>query len=210
SRLLSSGAPPLSWIEYALLAGAIAYLVGLNYLVGGSRGNTRDFFLASRKIPGWVALLSFVATEVSAVTIIAVPATAYMENWEYGQFFIGSVAARFVIAYLFIPAFYRYNCVTIYEFLKHRFGAATQRTATVFFFITRLLGSGVRLMAAALAFSVLLGWRIGPTIVIFATISLTYIMYGGIKAVVWTGVSQASAFIIGGLVSIVYLVSQTH
>ena len=126
----------------------------VGYKTGKSQQTTRDFFLGSRKIPGWAACLSFVATEVSAVTVISVPAIAYMENWEYAQFFIGSTAARFVIAYLFIPAFYHYNCTTIYEFLLHRFGAETQYTATVFFFVTRLLGSVVRFMVAALALSV--------------------------------------------------------
>src|SRR5882672_11059553 len=156
-------------------------MLALGYWKGGGQATTKDFFRAGQQIPWWAACLSFVATEVSAVTLISVPATAYMENWEYAQFFIGSTAARFVIAYLFIPAFYRYNCTTIYEFLKHRFGAATQYTGTIFFFITRLLGSGVRLMVASLAVSVLLGWHILPTILFFTLVSLAYIMYGGIQ-----------------------------
>ncbi len=205
-----TGQSHLGRLDAIILFGLVCILVTLNYKLGGSGKNTQDFFLARRKIPWWVALLSFVATEVSAVTIISVPAIAYMENWEYAQFFIGSTAARFVIAYLFIPAFYHYNCITIYEFLKHRFGPATQYTATVFFFVTRLLGSGVRLMAASLAMSVLFGWHILPTIVFFSTISLTYIMYGGIKAVVWTGVFQASMVILGGLATIGFLVSHIH
>ncbi len=196
--------------DFIILSVLVGLLITLNYMLGRRSRNTGDFFLAGRRIPWWVAVLSFVATEVSAVTIISVPAVAFKENWEYAQFFIGSTLARFVIAYLFIPAFYHYNCVTIYEFLKHRFGPATQYTATVFFFITRLLGSGVRLMAASLAMSVLFGWHILPTIVLFATISLTYILYGGIKAVVWTGVFQASMFIVGGLASIIFLILNIH
>ena len=86
------------------------------------------------------------------------PATAYSENWQYVQFFVGSSLAKFAVAFLFIPAFYRYDCTTIYEFLRHRFGAASQVTGSLFFFVTRLLGSGVRLMAAALAVSILMGW----------------------------------------------------
>src|SRR5579862_6941230 len=135
----------LTWPDYLILAVLVAFMIALGNLLGGREKNTQDFFLARRRIPGWVACLSFVAAEVSALTIISVPATAYMENWQYAQFFIGSTLARFTIAYLFIPAFYQYNCTTIYEFLKHRFGPDTQYTGTVFFFITRLLGSGVRL-----------------------------------------------------------------
>src|SRR4029450_13602875 len=79
------------------------------------------------------------------------PATAYSENWQYAQFFVGSSLAKFAVAFLFIPAFYRYDCTTIYEFLLFRFGQASQVTGSIFFFITRLLGSGVRLMGARLA-----------------------------------------------------------
>src|SRR5262249_33773136 len=153
-------------------------------------------------VPWWAACLSFVATEVSAVTIISVPATAYLENWEYLQFFIGSAAARLVIAYLFIPAFYRFDCTTIYEFLGKRFGQLTETTASLFFLVTRLLGSGVRLMAACLAMSVLMGWHILPVIVVFILISVAYMGMGGMRAVIWTNVIQAGVFIAGGLTAI--------
>src|SRR5438093_2316609 len=121
---------------------------------------------------------------MSAVTIIAVPATAYSENWEYAQFFVGSSLAKLAVAYLFIPAFYRYNCVTIYEFLFHRFGPASQVTGSIFFFVTRLLGSGVRLMAAALAVSILVGWPMPATLALFTVVSIVYIGLGGVSAVV--------------------------
>ncbi len=198
----------LSWPDWLVLLGLLAFMIGLGYRMGGGQATTMDFFLARRQIPWWAACLSFVATEVSAVTIISVPATAYMENWEYAQFFIGSFAARIAIAYYFIPAFYQYNCTTIYEFLRHRFGAATQYMATIFFFITRLLGSGVRLMAACLAVSVLFGWNIVPTILLFSLISVAYIAYGGMRSVVWTGVLQAVVFIVGGIASILFLLTQ--
>src|SRR5215470_11783997 len=64
--------------------------------------DTVDFFLARRRMPWWAACLSFLATEISAVTIISVPATAYSENWEYVQFFVGSSLAKFAVAFLFV------------------------------------------------------------------------------------------------------------
>jgi SSS family transporter len=149
-----------------------------------------------------------VATEISAVTLISVPAIAYMENWEYAQFFIGSFLARVVIAWLFIPAFYRYNCTSIYEFLGHRFGPETQIAGSILFFITRLLASGVRLMVACLAVSVLIGWSIIPTIILFSVICILYIAWGGIKAVVWTNVVQALTFTLAGVVAILFLLTR--
>jgi SSS family transporter len=198
----------LTWPDYAVVLAALAVLVVIGGVFTREQRETSDFFLARRRIPWWAACLSFLATEISAVTIISVPATAYSENWEYAQFFIGSSLAKFVVALLFIPAFYRYNCTTIYEFLAHRFGTASQVTASIFFFITRLLGSGVRLMAACVAVAVLLGWPVWPTIVIFSLVSIVYIALGGVKAVVWTNVFQALMFLVGGAFTVAFLASQ--
>jgi solute:Na+ symporter, SSS family len=195
----------LTWPDYAVLFGALACLL----VIGGSftreQRNTAEFFLARRRIPWWAACLSFLATEISAVTIISVPATAYSENWEYGQFFIGSSLAKFAVALLFIPAFYRYDCTTIYEFLGHRFGRQSQVTGSVFFFVSRLLGSGVRLMAACVAVAVLVGWPLPATIALFTVVSIAYIALGGVKAVVWTNVFQATMFLLGGALTVAFI-----
>ena len=181
--------------------------MAIGVVLSRQQRDTRDFFLARRRVPWWAVCLSFLATEVSAVTIISVPATAYSENWHYFQFFIGSSLAKFAVAFLFIPAFYRFDCTTIYEFLFHRFGRRTQITASIFFFVTRLTGSGVRLMAAALAVSILIGWPIVPTLVLFTAISIVYIASGGVKAVVWTNVFQALMFLVAGAVTLAFLIS---
>ena len=200
-----TGTSQLTTMDYAVVLGTIAVLFAIGFLAGKKGETTNDFFLGGRKIPWWAACLSFVATEISAVTIISVPATTYKENWVYLQLFIGSAASRVALAYFFIPAFYKFNCTTIYEFLKHRFGPETQYTATCFFFVTRLMGSGVRLTVASMAVSVLLGWSLIPTIIVFSIGAILYISWGGIRAVVWTNVWQALTFIAGGLGTIWFL-----
>ena len=197
----------LTWPDYAVVALALAVLVAIGVSFSREQHDTTDFFLARRRVPWWAACLSFLATEISAVTIISVPATAYSENWEYFQFFVGSSLAKLAVAFLFIPAFYRHDVTTIYEFLAHRFGQATQVTASLFFFVTRLAGSGVRLMAAALAVSILMGWPLVPTLAIFTIVSIVYIATGGVKAIVWTNVFQALAFLVAGAATLAYLLA---
>ena len=204
----SASSAGLTWPDYAVLFISLIALVAIGGAFTRSQRDTSDFFLARRHIPWWAASLSFLATEISAVTIISVPATAYRENWEYVQFFIGSSLAKFAVAFLFIPAFYRYDCTTIYEFLLHRFGQASQVTGSIFFFVTRLLGSGVRLMAAALAVSILMNWSFLATLALFTVVSIAYIALGGVSAVVWTNVFQASMFLLGGVATVLFLVSQ--
>jgi SSS family solute:Na+ symporter len=203
-----SGRSTLTWPDYAVLVVLLALLFVVGIYAGREEESTNDFFLGARKIPWWAACLSFVATEISALTLISVPAIAYMENWEYAQFFIGGFLARVAIAFLFIPAFYKFNCTSIYEFLRHRFGPETQIAGSILFFITRLLASGVRLMVACLAVGILIGWSIIPTILLFSIICILYIAWGGIKAVVWTNVVQALTFTIAGVVAIVFLLSR--
>ena len=198
----------LTWPDYAVLGCSLAVLLAIGLRFTRRQRDTVDFFLARRRVPWWAACLSFLATEISAVTIISVPATAYSENWEYVQFFVGSSLAKFAVAFLFIPAFYRHDVTTIYEFLAHRFGRASQVTASLFFFVTRLLGSGVRLMVAALAVAVLMGWRLEPTIALFVAVSILYIAAGGVTAIVWTNVFQALVFLGAGALTLGYLLAQ--
>lgn len=201
----SLGGSLIGAADLAVLLGLLAVMVGMGVFFRKAQGTSDDFFLGGRRMPIWAACLSFVATEVSAVTVISVPATACNENWQYLQFFIGSTAARLVIAFLFIPAFYKFNCTTIYQFLGARFGRVTQTAASFFFFLTRLLGSGVRLMAACLALSVLLNVPMLPVIGLFVLVGIVYMSLGGMKAVVWTNVVQAMVFIGGGLATIAFL-----
>jgi solute:Na+ symporter, SSS family len=196
----------LTWPDYVVLVGSLIVLVGIGASFTRSQRDTVDFFLARRSVPWWAACLSFLATEVSAVTIISVPATAYSENWEYFQFFVGSSLAKWVVAFLFIPAFYRHDVTTIYEFLAHRFGRASQVTGSIFFFVTRLAGSGVRLTVTAIAVATLMDWPLVPTIAIFVIVSIIYIGTGGVQAVVWTNVFQALMFLVAGAVTLGYLV----
>ncbi|MGQ9920288.1 MAG: sodium:solute symporter family transporter [Desulfobacca sp.] len=192
----------LTWPDYTVVLILLALLLLVGFWSGRREESTADFFLGNRRIPWWAAGLSFVATEISAVTLISVPAIAFMENWEYAQFFLGSFLARIVLALLFIPAFYRYQCTSIYEYLGQRFGAATQITGSLLFFITRLLASGVRLLVAAMAVSVLLGLPLAWSISLFTGISMVYISWGGIKAVIWTNVLQTVVFTTAGLAAI--------
>ena len=194
----SAPAMTLTRPDFVIVGAALALLGLIAYLAGRKEKDTRDFFLGGRSVPTFVATLSFVAAEVSAVSLIGVPAVAYGENWHYLQFFIGSAAARIFIAFFFIPVFYKHNCTSIYEFLRDRFGAGTEYAGSAFFFITRLLGAGVRLYMACLGISVIMGWSLLQSILLFTAVSSALIAFGGIKAAVWTGAFDAVIFYLAG------------
>ena len=198
----------LGRIDIFIVAAAVLLLFVISYVFGREEKDTNDFFLGRRRVPSIAACLSFVAAEISALTIVGFPATAYSENWEYVQFFIGSAIARVSVAFFFIPVFYKYNCTSIYEFLRHRFGPETQYAGSIFFFITRLIASGVRLYAACLGVGLIMGWNLPQTLLMFTIVSIIFIAFGGIKAVVWAGAYQAVTFCVAGVALLVYLFYQ--
>lgn len=206
-NLIIANTGSLEGIDWAIVAGAIVLLFVISYVFGREEKDTNDFFLGGRRIPPAVACLSFVATEISALTVVSIPHTGYSENWRFLQFLIGLAFARIVVAFLFIPAFYKYNCTSIYEFLRHRFGPATQYAGSAFFFVTRLVASGVRLYATCMAVGVIMGWPLTATIGLFTVVSIAFIAFGGIKAVVWAGAYQAVFFVVAGIVVAGYLIS---
>jgi SSS family transporter len=187
------------------VAGAVLLLFVISYVFGRQERDTEDFFLGGRRVPPVVACLSFVATEISALTIVGMPHTAFSENWRWIQFLIGLALARLIVAFLFIPAFYQYQCTSIYEFLGHRFGPATQYTGSLYFLVTRLLASGVRLYATCMAVGKILDWPLASTIALFTVVSILFIAFGGIKAVVWAGAYEAVFFAVAGAMVVVYL-----
>jgi len=71
------GATPVSaltWPDHAVLRESLGLLLYIGFRLTGEQHDTVDFFLARRRVPWWAACLSFLATEISAVTIISVPA----------------------------------------------------------------------------------------------------------------------------------------
>lgn len=200
----------LASADLAIVTTSLLLLFLISYIFGRREKDTQDFFLGGRSVPASVACLSFVATEISALTIVGLPANGYSENWAFMQFFIGSALARLFVAFLFIPAFYKFNCTTIYEYLRYRFGPATQYAGSIFFFITRLMASGVRLYAACMGVAIIMDWSLVQTLMLFSFVSVVVITFGGIKAVVWTGAYQAITFFIAGLALVIYLGNQVE
>lgn len=164
-----------------------------------------EFALGGRSIPWWAVLASILAAEISAGTFFGAPGEGFKhQNYTYAQLMLGYLLARLVVSAVFIPAYYRHNVVSIYEFLEFRFGPWTRRTASALFLATRSLASGSRLWAPTLLLVVSWDqlhpghpmdqwqqfWFTGAALVIISLLTAAYTAVGGIKAVIWTDVLQ--------------------
>src|SRR6266516_2677381 len=175
-------------------------------------------------IDSTVLLLYFVliiAVETTAATFFGTPGEGFtFRNYTYLQLAIGTILARILVSYIFIKPYYDYKVYSIYEYLTARFGVPTKNAASAVFMITRLIDSGARLyfaaIALALAYEMNSGSRPNQTqtlwIYVGATIAIVvltaiYTTLGGIKAVIWTDLIQASIMIGSALIALALLYS---
>jgi SSS family solute:Na+ symporter len=190
------------------------YLVGTTLLgiwVGRRQRDAKDYFVAGRTIPWWAIMFSVVATETSALTFISIPALAYATNLGFLQIAAGYILGRVVVARALLPRYYEGELVTAYALLERRFGLATRRFTSIVFMVTRALADAVRVFATAVPIALVLGpvmpqQYVMPTaVLILGTLTVIYTYRGGMRAVVWTEILQASVYIVGGLSAIVIL-----
>jgi solute:Na+ symporter, SSS family len=197
----------------------IIIFIGLR--VGRKEDNLEDFALGGRRIPWWAVLASLVAAETSAGTFFGTPGEGFSHrDYTYLQLAFGTIIGRVLVSYIFIKPYYDYKVFSIYEYLTARFGVASKNAASAVFMITRLLASGARLyvaaIALALAYEMISGTRPNQTqtlwIYLGATIAIViltaiYTTFGGIKAVIWTDLIQASIMIGSALIALGLLYS---
>ncbi|MEP6944755.1 MAG: sodium:solute symporter [Acidobacteriota bacterium] len=211
-----------STIDYVVL---LAYLIGITIfgiMFRKSQKTVKDYFVGAKNINWVVISLSIVATETSTLTLIGVPAIAYANyqypemggNYTYLQVVIGYVIARFVISFLFIPAYFKGDLMTAYTLLENRFGVAVKNFAASLFLIMRALAEGVRIFAASIVVTAVLQTSLPDipnitlwSIVIVGVLTLIYTFEGGISAVIWTDLIQLIIYIGGSLVAAYMLVT---
>lgn len=196
----------LEGLDYVVLGLYLAVVAGIGIWAGRGQKSTEDYFLGSRRIPWWAAGLSIIATETSALTFLGAPTQSLFGDWTYLQLAFGSVAARFVVAGVLIPAYYRARVFTVYGYLEGRFGVWTKNAAGILFFVGRSLGSGVRLFGAAIAMVTLVPDLSFPLVIaLLAFVAVLYTIIGGIKSVIWTDVLQGLLLLGGGVCALLFL-----
>lgn len=189
-----------------------AVIIGIGLYAARGQKTMESYALGDRSMPWWAVLASILASEISAGTFLGTPGEGFAKrNFLYAQLVIGTILARLLVAAIFIKPFYKYNVVSIYEFLEIRFGKVTRRLASFVFLLTRSLASGSRIFVAAIL--LVLAWEVvhpefmamskaerfaqemwiyAGAVVLITFLTAIYTTLGGIKAVVWTDLIQVS------------------
>jgi SSS family solute:Na+ symporter len=197
------------------------YLIGI-VLFGSwfarKQQTTRDYFLGDRSVPWWAVAASIVATETSTITFISVPGIAFARggNFQFLQLVFGYLLGRIVIAFLFIPSYFRGELLTVYQLLDRRFGSKIKMVAASLFVIMRNIADGIRLLLTAIVLTaVYTSFQPAAnaetimiaSVVLIGVAMIVFTYYGGMEAVIWVEVVQLGIYIAGAIAAAVILVN---
>lgn len=196
-----------SILDYAIVA---VYLLGVTVIgmyIGRKQRSSKDYFLGGKEMSWWSVGFSIVASETSTLTFISIPGLAYKSNMHFLQLAGGYFLGRLLVSLIFIPAYYKGDLETAYDFLGKRFGMSLRKFTSTVFIITRVLASGVRLFATAIPVHLITGYDYATSIFIIGIFTLIYTYVGGLKAVVAMDVVQMFIYLGGAAASMMLILN---
>jgi len=189
-------------IDWAIIAIYLVWLVFDGLRLTKRSHELEGFFLGGRSLPWWVAGLSVMATQLSAITMIGTTGQGFSDGMRFLQFYFALPLAMIVLSMTLVPFFHNARVFTAYEYLERRFDAKTRAFTSLLFLLSRSMSLGVVLSAPAVVMSVVIGLSVTQTVLLTAVPTILYTMFGGVQAVAWTDVKQM-VLIVTGLVSAV-------
>ncbi len=194
-----------------LIIGFLAILLITSHLTS-KQGNNESFFTGNKNSPWYLVAWGMIGSTISGVTFISVPGEVGNSSWNYLQYLFGNMIGYWVIATVLIPLCYKLNLISIYEYLKQRFGIKSYKTGAAFFLLSQTIGASFRLFLAAgvlqLTFFNALGIPFWITILLTLFSIWLYTYKAGIKTVVWTDTLQTTFILAAVVTSIVAISSQ--
>jgi SSS family solute:Na+ symporter len=197
-------------IDWVLIVGYIAFVfyLAVNAAKSVPHSSTtsaetmaQEQYLAGKSLTFTESICSIIATEVSALTFLGIPAYAFKADFSFIQIYIGAIIGRLIIALVFLPKVYDKG-LTIYEIMASETGLPSgRRTVAIFYSIAKILAVGVRLFSGSILIAHFLGTNLYLGLALVTFITFLYTLIGGLKAVVRTDVFQMGIFIFGGILA---------
>lgn len=194
---------PIDWI---IILAYFGVLVGIVWWSSRRTATTGDYFLAGRDV-GWFAVgASLFASNIGSEHIVGLAGSGAnngmaQAHWELHAWIM------LLLAWVFVPFYYRSGVFTMPEFLERRFDARARWVLSVVSLVAYVFTKvSVTVYAGAIVFRTLLPDTFGSPDNAFwvgaiTTVVLTgiYTVFGGLRAVVYTEVMQTGLLLIGSL-----------
>lgn len=177
-----------AWVAVALTAliGLITYLK-CHGAARGAENSNREFFLAGGGL-SWVYVAgSITITNLSTEQLIGMNGNqmALLAWWE-----LAAVLGLSMLAFIFLPIYYRNECTTVTELLEKKYGNKHIRAAiaTIFLIGNVAIYQPIVLYSGALMMKSMFGLQV-PTLALAAVFGVAgsfYAIFGGLRAAAMT------------------------
>ncbi|WP_339713598.1 sodium:solute symporter [Cyclobacterium amurskyense] len=198
-------------LVFGVIAIYFALLLLISYLTS-LKSDSQTFYTGNRESPWFLVAFGMVGAALSGVTFISVPGEVGNTQWAYLQFVMGNMVGYAVIGLVLIPLFYKLHLISIYEYLKTRFGPKAYVSGASIFLISQTIGASFRLFLAAtvlqIAFFDAFGIPFYGSILTTMVLIWLYTYKSGIKTIVWTDTLQTLFLLLAVLITIVVIGNQ--
>ena len=137
-----------SYLSLTIVVAYFCLLMLISWFTSRNSDNF-SFFNANQSSPWYLVAYGMLGATLSGVTFISVPAEVGNSSFSYLQFVLGNLVGYWLVAFLLLPFYYRLKLISIYSFLEDRMGMFSQKTASFFFLISKLIGAAFRLYLVA-------------------------------------------------------------
>lgn len=206
---LRAGKTSFGVINFSVLGLYFVGMICVGLYFSRSNHSTDDYFLAGGRIPWWAAGLSLLATQVSSIGFLAIPAKSFATNWTYFAGVLTWFVVVPIVTYIYIPFLRSLNVTTAYEYLEARFNYASRLIAGAAFSLLQVGRMSVVLLLPAIALAAITGMDVALCILIMGVVATTYTVSGGLEADVWSDVIQAVLMLGGALICVMIVVMET-
>ncbi len=189
-------------IDYLAIGGYFVFLILLGMYFSKREKSTDDYFRGGKRVVWYAAGLSIVATKLSAISYMSLPAKSYDTNWLYILLPVGNLAAAWFVAKLVIPFYCRLDLTTVYEYLEARFNLAVRIVGSLAYLVFEIARMGILFLLPALALAVVTDLNVFACIGIMGVIATVYTIMGGVEAVIWTDFVQVLVMMGGAILAI--------
>lgn len=188
-----AGPRHMHWLDYAIVAAYFVAVmgIGLGFFKSGP-SNLKDYYRGENSISSFAAGISLMATRLSAVTFISIPAKAYATNWTYLLLPFGNIVVAIVITRWIIPFYCRLDLTSIYEYLEQRFNGPVRLLGSFSFLTLETARLSVMILVPALVITVVTDLNLYACIVAIGVVTTISTVIGGIKGVIWVNVLEAA------------------
>ena len=185
-------------LNYVVLFGYLAAMVGIGVYFTNRNKNTDDYFRGGKSIPWWAAGCSIFATMLSSLTFTGIPSKAFAQDWVYavGNMMIPVVA--FVAVFVALPFYRRIDATSAYEYLEKRFSRNVRWFGSASFTLFHVFRMAVVMSLTGLALAVATPLTPAQSVLLMGVLSIIYCTLGGIEAVIWTDTIQTFVLLGGG------------